>query len=393
MSESAQRPSAETRAVHAGEEPRVDGSVVQPIFQSAMYEYRGPEDGEPRYIRYGNTPNQSTVEKKLADLEGGEEALVTASGMAAITTSLLSVLSPGDQLLAQPSLYGGTHDLFTSALPELGIDVTFLEGDDPRHWETQMVGTARAVYAESISNPLMEVVDLEDVVEFAHGHDLVAMIDNTFATPVNFRPLEVGFDLSIHSATKYLNGHSDVVAGGVVGPAYLVRRARKKLKQFGGSLDPHACFLLNRGIKTLGLRMERHNESALRLARFLEGHRAVSEVNYPGLESHPAHGRASRLFDGYGGMISFELEGGRAAAEQLMDRLTIPVVAPSLGGVESLVTRPAATSHAGMDPAERERLGITEGLVRVSVGVESADDLVADFENALEAASSRSGAV
>ena len=376
--------SPDTRAVHAGEEPRVDGSVVQPIFQSAMYEYSGTEESEPRYIRYGNTPNQATVEKKLADLEGGEAAMVAASGMAAITTSLLSLLSPEDQLLAQPSLYGGTHDLFTSALPELGIDVTFLEGDDPRHWETQLDGTARAVYAESISNPLMEVADLEAVAEFAHDHDLVAVIDNTFATPFNFRPLEIGFDLSIHSATKYLNGHSDVVAGAVVGPAYLVRQARGRLKQFGGSLDPHASYLLNRGIKTLGLRMRRHNESALTLARFLEGRSEVSGVNHPGLPTHPAHERARRLFGGYGGMISFELEGGQAAAERLMDRLEIPVVAPSLGGVESLVTRPAATSHAGMEPEERRRLGITDGLVRVSVGVEATEDLVADFEAALE---------
>ena len=376
--------SPDTRAVHTGEEPRVDGSVVQPIFQSAMYEYSGAEESEPRYIRYGNTPNQATVEEKLADLEGGEAAMVTASGMAAITTTLLGLLSPEDQLLAQPSLYGGTHELFTSALPELGIDVTFLEGQDPRHWETQLDGTARVVYAESISNPLMEVADLEAVAEFAHDHDLVAVIDNTFATPFNFRPLEVGFDLSIHSATKYLNGHSDVVAGAVVGPAYLVRRARSRLKQFGGSLDPHASFLLNRGMKTLGLRMRRHNESAQALARFLEGRDEVSEVNYPGLPTHPAHEHARRLFGGYGGMISLELEEGRAAAERLMDRLTIPVVAPSLGGVESLVTRPAATSHAGMDPDERRRLGITDGLVRVSVGVEATEDLVADFEQALE---------
>lgn len=383
----AARPSSsspDTRAVHAGEEPRVDGAVVQPIFQSAMYEHSGAEESEPRYIRYGNTPNQATVETKLADLEGGEAAMVTASGMAAITTSLLSLLSPGDQLLAQPSLYGGTHELFTSALPELGIDVTFLEGEDPRHWETQLDGTARAVYAESISNPLMEVTDLEAVAGFAHDHDLVAVIDNTFATPFNFRPLEIGFDLSIHSATKYLNGHSDVVAGAVVGPAYLVRRARSKLKQFGGSLDPHASFLLNRGMKTLGLRMRRHNESALALARFLEGRDEVAGVNYPGLPTHPAHDRARRLFGGCGGMISFELEGGQAAAEQLMNRLTIPVVAPSLGGVESLVTRPASTSHAAMDPEERRRLGVTDGLVRVSVGVEASEDLVADFEQALE---------
>lgn len=376
--------SPDTRAVHAGEEPRVDGSVVQPIFQSAMYEYSGVEEEGPRYIRYGNTPNQATAEKKLADLEGAEEAMVTASGMAAITTALLSVLSPEDQLLTQPALYGGTHELFTSALPELGIDVTFLEGDDPRHWETQLDGTARAVYVESISNPLMEVVDLEAVVGFAHDHDLVAVIDNTFATPFNFRPLELGFDLSIHSATKYLNGHSDVVAGALAGPAYLVRRARGRLKQFGGSLDPHACFLLNRGMKTLGLRMRRHNESAGELARLLEGRDEVAAVNYPGLATHPAHERADRLFSGCGGMISFEMEGGREAAERLMDRLEIPIVAPSLGGVESLVTRPAATSHAGMDPEERRRLGISDGLVRLSVGIEATEDLVADFERALE---------
>lgn len=376
--------SLETNAVHVGPEERVDGAVVHPIFQTAMYEYRGREGEEPRYIRYGNTPNHRAVERKLAALEGGGEAMLAASGMAAISTALLSVLRPGDRVLAQPGLYGGTHDFFTRALPAVDVSVDFLEGEDPGHWEAQLSSTTRVVYVESISNPLMEVTDLEAVAQFARAHDLLSVVDNTFATPVNFRPREHGYDVVVHSGTKYLNGHSDVVAGAVVAAPYVLRRVRKKMKQLGGSLDPHACFLLERGMKTLAVRVARQNRTALGLARFLEDHPGVARVHHPGLESHAGHDRAARLFDGFGGMLSFEPAGGTAAAERFLDRVTIPVVAPSLGGVETLVTRPAVTSHRDMVPEERRELGIVDELVRVSVGVEGADDLVADFEQALE---------
>ena len=231
----------------------------------------------------------------------------------------------------------------------------------------------------------MQVCDLDAVTAFAKAHGLVSLIDNTFATPVNFRPTEWGFDLSLHSATKYLNGHSDIVAGVVIGRADLVEKVSKKLKLFGGTLDPHACFLLHRGLKTLALRVRHQNESASRIAPFLDAHPLVDTVNYPGLATHAQHALARRLFDGFGGMLSLEVQGGQEGAERFMQKLTVPILAPSLGGVESLATRPAATSHVDLTPEERQRLGVTDSLIRVSVGIEATDDLIADFEQALAA--------
>ncbi len=377
----------ETKVIHAGEpEPRIGGAVVTPIFQSSTFEYAGQASyHDLKYIRLNNTPNHVALHEKLAALENAEAALVTASGMAAISTALLAVLSSGDHLLAQDCLYGGTHDLITKDLPAFGITYDFIDGNDPASWEEKLRPSTKAIYVETMTNPLLEVADLEAVVQFAKAHHLVSLIDNTFASPVNFRPPEWSFDLSLHSCTKYLNGHSDIVAGAVIGRADLIERVTHKLNHLGGSLDPHACFLLNRGIKTLAVRMRYQNESALRIANFLNGHDAVERVNCPGLESNPAHARARRLFDGFSGMLSFELRGGLEAAERFMERITLPVSAPSLGGIESLITRPATTSHAGMSPQDRQALGISDSLIRVSVGIEATEDLIADFAQALEA--------
>jgi cystathionine beta-lyase/cystathionine gamma-synthase len=377
----------DTTAVHAGAAvPRVLGAVVTPVFQSAMYEDDGASYHDIRYIRLNNTPNHAAVQQKLAALEGAEAAIVAASGMAAITTAMLAILQAGDHLIVQDSLYGGTHSFVTSDLPRFGISHSFVAGDDVASWEAHLRPETRAVYLETISNPLMRVPDLEGAVAFARGRRLVSMIDNTFASPVNFRPVERGFDLSLHSGTKYLNGHSDLVAGAAVGSKDLVHRIKEKLDHLGGALDPHACFLLERGMKTLALRVRRQNENAGRLAALLAGHRAVERVHYPGLAGHAGHERAARLFDGMGGMLSFDLRGGCAAAERFVKALTIPVFAPSLGGCETLVTKPALTSHSSLSPAERMALGITDSLVRVSAGIESGDDLVEDFERALAAA-------
>ncbi|MBD3368689.1 MAG: PLP-dependent transferase [Candidatus Eisenbacteria bacterium] len=377
----------DTETVHAGEpEPRIGGAVAIPIFQSAMYVDEGdPGYHDIRYIRLNNTPNHEAVAAKLATLEGGEAALVTASGMAAITTSLLTVLSAGDHLLVQDCLYGGTHGFVTRDLPRLGVAYDMIDPDDPGSWKGKVRENTRAVYVETISNPLMGVGDLAAVVAFAREHGLVSLIDNTFASPINFRPLEHGFDVLLHSGTKYLNGHSDIVAGAVVGSEELLAGIKCMLDHLGGSLDPHACFLLHRGMKTLALRVERQNATAAHLARFLHEHDRVTRVHYPGLPDHPGHERAVELFDGMGGMLSFELEGGLEAADAVLRSLTLPIVAPSLGGVETLVTRPAATSHKGMSPDERSAAGIDDGLIRVSVGIESADDLLDDFERALDA--------
>lgn len=375
----------ETKLVHAGEpEPRIQGAVTMPIFQTAMYEFSGESSYDDlKYIRLNNTPNHVALHRKLAALESGEAALVTASGMAAISTTLLSILSPGDHLLAQECLYGGTHGFVTNDLPAIGVTADFIDAQIPESWKRKLRPNTKAIYVETMTNPLLQVGDLEAVVVFAREHGLVSIIDNTFATPVGFRPPERGFDISLHSCTKYLNGHSDIVAGAVIGRADLVTRITHKLNYLGGSLDPHAAFLLHRGMKTLALRVRYQSDSALKLALFLQSHPAVARVNYPGLPTHPSHEHAARLLDCFSGILSFELKGTVEAAERFIHATSLTAIAPSLGGVETLITRPATTSHAGVPREERLKLGITDALIRVSVGIESPDDLVEDFAEAL----------
>jgi cystathionine beta-lyase/cystathionine gamma-synthase len=375
----------ETALIHAGEaRPRIEGAVSLPIFQSSTFEVaRDGDYHDVRYVRLSNTPNHAVLHAKLAAIESGEAALVTGSGMAAISATLLSLLGQGDHLIAHRTIYGGTHTLIDKDLPRLGIERTFVDADDRTGWESALRPTTRLFYVETFTNPLLEVLDLDAVVAFCREHGLVSVIDNTLATPINFRPIERGFDLVVHSATKYLNGHSDVVAGVVVGSTARVRAAKHKLDHLGGALDPHACFLLHRGIKTLALRVRHQNASALRLARRLETHPAVAHVNYPGLASHRNYARARSLFSGHGGLFSFELVGGLAAAERFFARATLPTNAPSLGGTETLMTRPALTSHASLPPDERRRLGVSDALVRLSVGLEDVEDLIEDIDRAL----------
>ena len=376
----------ETLLVHAGEpQPRIGRAVAMLVFQSSTFVEVGDTGyHDVMYARLSNTPNHDALHAKLAALEGAEAAIVTSSGMSAISTALLSVLGSGDHLLAQDTLYGGTHDLLTRDLPRLGIEVSFVDPQAPASWAAQVRRNTKAVYFETLTNPLLQVADLEAAAAFARQHGLVSLIDNTFASPVGFQPLARGFDLSLHSATKYLNGHSDLIAGAVMGSTKRIEAVKHKLDHLGGSLDPHACFLLHRGVKTLALRFRQQSESALRIARFLAEHRAVSRVNHPGLPSHPQHERAKRLLTGgMGGMLSFELRGGREAGEALIRSVRIPLHAPSLGGPETLLTRPAATSHRGLDPEERRKLGISDGLLRMSVGLEAAEDLLQDLADAL----------
>jgi cystathionine beta-lyase/cystathionine gamma-synthase len=377
----------ETKIIHAGEpEPRINGAVVMPIYQTAMFEYMGETNyHDLKYIRLNNTPNHIALHQKLAAMENAEAALVTASGMAAISTTLLTLLKNGDHLLAQDQLYGGTHDLIKEDFEGFNLSYDFINAADASSWESKLRPTTRAIYVEAITNPTMQVADLLAVVEFARAHNLVSIIDNTFASPVNFRPPEHGFDLSLHSCTKYLNGHSDIVAGAIIGRAHLIEKIKLKLDHLGGSLDPHAAFLLHRGLKTLSVRVKFQNESALKIAQFLESHERVARVNYPGLETSESHRRARELFDGFGGMLSFELKGGQAAAESLMQKMTIPIIAPSLGGVETLITLPAITSHAGLSAQDRQSLGITDGLIRLSTGIEATEELMEDFAQALSA--------
>ncbi len=380
-------PHLDTQLVHAGEPtPRPAGAVSMPVFQSSTFEHGGAESGydDLRYIRLNNTPNHVALHQKLAALEGGEAALVTSSGMAAITTSLLALLRPGDHLLAQDCLYGGTRDFVTAVLTRWGVEHTFIDGEDPGGWAQALRPTTRAIYVEALTNPLLQVADLPAVVGFAREHGLWSMIDATFVTPVLLRPLALGFDLVLHSATKYLNGHSDIVAGAVIGGATQLDEIRRTLNLLGGTLDPHTCSLLQRGLKTLGVRVRQQCATAQVVARALHEHPAVARVHYPGLPDHPGHERARGLLHGgFGGMLSFTLGGGVPATERFMSRLELPIDAPSLGGPESLVTRPAQTSHVGVSPDDRRAMGIEDELVRLSVGLEDAGDLVEDLRQAL----------
>ena len=376
----------ETLAVHGGEpRPGPEGSVVFPIYQSTVFTVEpGTDYHDLRYLRLNSTPSQRYLHDKLAALEGGEAAVATASGMAAITTALMSVMRAGDHLIASNVLYGGTHDFLTHHAHELGWTYTFVDAADPASWDAALTDRTRVVLVETITNPLMRVARLREIADFASRHGLVSIVDNTFATPINVRPLSLGFDLVVHSATKYLGGHSDLVAGCVIGSAERVEQVRHTLNHFGGSLDPHTGFLLARGIKTLAVRMRAHNANALAVARMLAEHPKVAEVHYPGLPSHPDHAYAACLLSGFGGMLSFRPRGGVAAANTILESVRLPVAAPSLGGVESIITRPVLTSHAGMSPVDRERIGLTDDLVRLSVGIEHADDLVADLGQALD---------
>src|SRR5580658_4009899 len=314
----------DTKLIHAGQ-PRIAGAVEMPIFQSAMFEYvSGMSYHDLGYIRLNNTPNHRALHAKLAELEGSEDALIAASGMAAISTTLLTVLSAGDHLLAQSTLYGGTQDLLTHEFPKLGIAVDLIDADDASSWHTKLRPNTKAIYVEAMTNPLLNVADLEGVVAFARANKLISLIDNTFATPINFRPIELGFDLSLHSCTKYLNGHSDIVAGACVGKAEMVERVRRKLNHFGGSLDPHAVFLLHRGVKTLALRVRYQYESALSLAQVFESQPRVLKGNYPGLASHPHYRLPRELFSGFGGMPSLQVKGNVDDAQRLSNRTNSP---------------------------------------------------------------------
>lgn len=378
----------DTRALHEGAlQPRPLGAVSTPVFATANFEYHGEDYHDVGYLRLSNSPNHAVLHRRIASLEGAEDALVTGSGMAAISSALLTFLSSGDHLLVQDVVYGGTANLLAHDLPRLGITHTRIDPQDPDSWAAALTPRTRMIYVETLTNPLVQMADLEAVPRFAAAHGLISLIDNTFASPVLFRPAERGFDLVMESATKYMNGHNDLVAGCVSGTAANIRRIKLLLDHLGGSLDPHACVLLERGLKTIGLRVRRQSATALALARFLESRSEVGTVHYPGLSSHPQHERAARLLGGgFGGMICFELNGGAGPAERFCSELRLPVVAASLGGVESLIVRPAAAIHSGLSAEERAEQGIAEGLMRFSTGVEAAEDLIADFARALDRA-------
>jgi cystathionine beta-lyase/cystathionine gamma-synthase len=371
-----------TLSVHGPERRKHDGAVVDPIFLSTTYAYAGTERyDENRYGRLSNTPTHVALGRKLAALEGTETAVVLGSGMAAISTALLALVPEGGTLAVQDQVYGGTHAFLAHHFEKLGRKLRWLpmETFDDRAAAERAVRGASAVYVEAISNPLLKIPNLENVVAVARTLDVPSVIDNTFLSPALFRPAAMGFDVVLHSATKYLNGHSDVIAGAVAGSRKLVDPIVRWSHHLGGSLDPFACYLLDRGLKTLTVRLDAQVAAAERLARALATFANVERVVYPGLDDHPHVARARTYFRAPGAMVSFVSKLDPKETDRRLAELVLATVAPSLGGVESLVCRPAVTSHSGMAPEERRRVGVDDRLVRISVGLEDPDDLVADF--------------
>ena len=372
-----------TRVVHGGHSPAAGEPVVTPLTQSVNYvEEVGSSEGL-RYPRYGNVPNAVHVQRRLAELDGAEASLVLGSGMGALACAMLALLRPGDHLLASEWIYGGARRLFTEEFPRLGITVTLVNPTGSREWRRHMQRETRVMFLESPSNPACRVIDLGPLRRLASGEGVALVVDSTFASPINFRPLEHGADVVIHSATKYLNGHNDVLGGVVLGTAPYVEEVRQKMMVWGQAPDPFACWLLERGLKTLDVRVQRQNANALAVATWLAERPAVKQVHYAGLPSSPDHEIARSQMSGFGGMLAFELAGGGVAAERLLKRLSLIRNAPSLGGVDTIVSEPRYTSHAHMSAEERAAVGVPDGFVRMSVGVEGVADLIADLEGAL----------
>ena len=373
-----------TVAVHGGtEKADADTPVVTPIYQSVNFVQEiGTAEGL-RYPRYGNSPNAEIIQRRIAMLEGAEAALVLASGMGATSCALLALLRPGDHLLASSWVYGGTHRLFTQEFEAMGIDVTLVDPMESRGWRRRLRKETRAIFVESPVNPTCRVLDLRGASHLTKENGLALVVDSTFASPVNFRPLEHGADVVIHSATKYLNGHHDIIAGVVAGTAPYIEEVRQKMMVWGQAPDPFAVWLLDRGLKTIDVRVRRQNESAMRIALWAQERKEVKRVHYAGLPDHPDHEVARTTLDGFGGMVALELSGGGKAADRFVRRLKVWTHAPSLGGVESLVSEPRFTSHVHLSAEQRAKAGIPDGFVRLSVGIEDADDLISDLEQAL----------
>ena len=375
---------ASTIAVHGGSaKGDADSPVVTPLYQSVNFVQEfGTAEGL-RYPRYGNAPNAEVVQRRIAMLEGAEAALVLASGMGATACALLALLRPGDHLLASSWVYGGTHRLLTQEFEAMGIGVTLVDPTESRGWRRRLRKETRAIFVETPVNPTCRVLDLRGASHLTKENGLALVVDSTFASPVNFRPMEHGADVVIHSATKYLNGHHDVLSGVVAGTAPYVEEVRQKMMVWGQAPDPFAVWLLDRGLKTLDVRVRRQNENAARIAAWAEGRKEIRRVHYAGLPDHPDHEVARTTLDGFGGMMALELLGGAKAADRFVRRLKVWTHAPSLGGVESLVSEPRFTSHAHLTADQRAKVGIPDGFVRLSVGIEDADDLLADLEQAL----------
>jgi cystathionine gamma-synthase len=382
-----------TRAIHAGEEKGHWGrSLTVPIAQTSTYVFENTqavadfvsgENTQIDYGRYGN-PTQNVAEKKLAEIEGAEAAILFSSGMSAITTTLLAMLSAGQHVVIMDDCYRKTTQFCKMVLRKFGVETSFVQAGDFEALEHAIQENTRILISESPTNPHLNVIDLDRVVAIAKKHRIKTLIDSTFATPFNQRPLEFGIDLVIHSATKYFGGHNDLMAGVIAGSDPLVSAIRDYRGILGGVIDPHCVYLLIRGLKTFPLRMQRHNETTLALAQYLNGHPKVKRVYYPGLESHPHHDIAIAQMRGFGGVVSFDLDTDEAGTMAFIDRLKIPCIGASLGGVESIVSHPASISYYELDREDRLAIGIVDELVRVAVGIEDTEDILADFQQALD---------
>ena len=379
----------ETESVHGGKHlEKRNAPMAQPIYQTSTFQVTDSEQQlratgtDMFYTRYGN-PTHTAVESAIAELEGADAALLFASGMCAITTSILSLVKNGNHIVAQRDIYGGVTKFLSTWLPKLGIETTFVDTVDYEQYARAIRPNTRLLYLESPTNPTLRVVDLRKAVALARQHQLITMIDSTFATPINQRPTEFGIDVVLHAGTKYLGGHTDLICGVAAGRQDLIDKIHETRTTLGGVMDPHAAFLLLRGIKTLALRVERQNESALRVAEFLAQHPKVRSVNYPFLQGHPQRALAIEQMKGGGGVLSFEVDGTAEDAKRLSEALRLFTLAPSLGGVESLVSIPVLTSHAMISAEQRQKMGVTEQLIRISVGIENTGDLIADLEQAL----------
>ncbi|MEO8945723.1 MAG: aminotransferase class I/II-fold pyridoxal phosphate-dependent enzyme [Gemmatimonadaceae bacterium] len=373
-----------TLPLHGGSPRLAPGApVVTPITQSVTFIQEPGTEAGLKYGRYGNTPNVQLVERRLALLDGGESAVALSSGMAATACAMLALLRPGDHLLSSSWIYGGTHKLFTQELAGMGIEVTLIDPLSQRTWRKALRQTTRAIFVESPVNPTCRVLDLSSLANLAKAEGVALVVDSTFASPINFRPLEHGADVVIHSTTKYLNGHHDILGGAVIGTGSYIEEVRRKMIVWGQSPDPFSVWLLERGMKTLDVRVRRQNENAFTLAQWCESRPEFSQVLYPGLQSHPDHEIALQCLDGFGGMMAVVLAGGGEAAARFLPKLQMIMHAPSLGGVDTLVSEPRYTSHAAMTPEGRAEIGIPDGFLRFSVGLEDSGDIIADFEQAL----------
>jgi cystathionine beta-lyase/cystathionine gamma-synthase len=385
----------ETRAVRgAADLDKKNGPLSTPIYQTSTFEVTDNDEQlrathtDHFYTRYGN-PTNTVAEKTVAALEGVEAALTFASGMGAITTTLMALLKAGDHIVAQRDIYGGVTKFLSQWLPRMGVETTFVDTTDYEQHARAIRPNTRLLYLESPTNPTLRVVDFKKVAALAKQHKLLSMIDSTFGTPINQQPAKSGIDLVMHSGTKYLGGHADLTCGVVAGRHELMERIWDTRTTLGNCMDPHASWVLVRGLKTLAVRVARQNENAQRVAEFLAQQTKVRRVHYPFLKSHPQHALAREQMSGGGGMVSFEVEGTAEDARRVTEAMRLFTLAPSLGGVESLVSIPVLTSHLTVPPEEREKVGITEQMIRLSVGIENADDLITDWEHALAVVAAR----